>query len=130
MSRIQARDCGFKFVYQYLFSNETNTNFIDEEIELSEEESKFSTDIFSAVKDNITKINNKLNSCLKNGLTASDIYKLDYAIMVSAIAQIDYLQEPVALVINEAVELAKKYSTDKSPKFINGVLSTLYSNKN
>ena len=30
---------------------------------------------------------------------------------------------PKEVVINEAVELAKKFSTDKSPKFINGVLA-------
>ena len=129
MSRIQARDCGFKLVFQYLFNSEANTNFITEEVVLSEEENKFSTDIFSAVKNNLEEINFNLNACLKNGLTASNIYKLDYAILVSSIAQIDYLNEPAALVINEAVELAKKYSTDKSPKFINGVLSTLYNDK-
>ncbi len=32
---------------------------------------------------------------------------------------------PVAVVINEAVELAKEYSTDESGAFVNGVLSTI-----
>ncbi len=32
---------------------------------------------------------------------------------------------PVAVVIDEAVELAKQYSTDESGRFVNGVLSTI-----
>jgi len=36
------------------------------------------------------------------------------------------MNESVGLAINEAVELAKKYSTDNSPKFVNGVLSSIY----
>lgn len=32
---------------------------------------------------------------------------------------------PVAVIINEAVELAKRYGTDDSPRFINGILGTL-----
>ena len=64
----------------------------------------------------------------KKGLTLNSIYKLDYAILLVAIASIDYLEESISLAINEAVELAKKYSTDKSPSFVNGVLSSIYKN--
>jgi N utilization substance protein B len=32
---------------------------------------------------------------------------------------------PPKVVINEAIELAKKYSTDKSPAFVNGVLDAI-----
>ena len=126
MSRILARDCGFKKVFQYLFNEESNDNLILEEHKLSEEEKNFSDKVFLCVKDNLESINEKLNSNLKNNLTIKDIYKLDYAILLVAIASIDYLNEPVALIINECVELAKKYSTEKSPSFVNGVLSSIY----
>ena len=36
-----------------------------------------------------------------------------------------YEDVPVGVAINEAVELAKKYGTDESPAFINGVLAKL-----
>ena len=36
---------------------------------------------------------------------------------------------PFAVSINEAVELAKKYDDEKAPKFVNGVLNTVASNK-
>ena len=36
----------------------------------------------------------------------------------------EYLDDvPAAVAINEAVELAKKYDTDKAPAFINGILN-------
>lgn len=126
MSRILARDCGFKMVFQHLFNEESTDELIIEEHQLSDEEKVFSDTIFSCVKENLEAINEKLLSNLKNNLTIKDIYKLDYAILLVAIASIDYLNEPLALIINESVELAKKYSTEKSPSFVNGVLSSIY----
>lgn len=129
MSRILARDCGFKMVYQYLFSKETSPENICEEYALIEEDKQFALNLFDYVSTNFDDINNKISSNLKNGLQISDLYKLDYALLLSSIAEIDYLKENVSLVINEAVELAKKYSTDNSPKFINGFLSSVYNKK-
>lgn len=129
MSRILARDCGFKMVFQYLFSEQTEVEKFIEEYELTDEEKDFSVGIFSAVKNNFKELNNKLNSNLKNNLTVKDIYKLDYAIILVAMASIDYLEQAMSLSVNEAVELAKKYSTEKSPSFVNGVLSSIYKNK-
>lgn len=126
MSRILARDCGFKMVFQYLFSEQTEVEKIIEEFELTEEEKDFSISIFSAVKNNFEDLKNKLNANLKNNLTVKDIYKLDYAIILVAMASIDYLEQAMSLSVNEAVELAKKYSTEKSPSFVNGVLSSIY----
>ena len=126
MSRILARDCGFKMVFQYLFSEQTEVEKIIEEFELTEEEKNFSISIFSAVKNNFEDLKNKLNTNLKNNLTVKDIYKLDYAIILVAMASIDYLEQAMSLSVNEAVELAKKYSTERSPSFVNGVLSSIY----
>ncbi len=39
-------------------------------------------------------------------------------------------QTPVKVAINEAVELAKVYGSDSSPRFVNGVLGSLSSNQN
>ena len=128
MSRILARDCGFKMVFQYLFNENSEENLIFDEYQLVDEEKDFATSVFSAVKNNIETLNEKLSVSLKKGLTLNSIYKLDYAILLVAIASIDYLEESISLAINEAVELAKKYSTDKSPSFVNGVLSSIYKN--
>ena len=60
------------------------------------------------------------------GYTINRVYKIDLAILVLAVIELNYIKEnPKQVIINEAVELAKKFSTDKSPKFINGVLADI-----
>lgn len=126
MSRILARDCGFKMIFQYLFNENVEAENLYSEYELTDDEKAYSYQIVSAVKENIANLNEKISSSLKNNLKIKDIYKLDYALLLLALACTDYLNEPISLSINEAVELAKKYSTDKSPAFVNGVLSSIY----
>ena len=161
MSRTDARECGFKMIYESFFNNEIDVErFFDETIiddeyspktvqplkdnpeeidsgflidsenaaekYLTEDEEAFAKSIFKIYEDNKTEIENKLQDNLKKGLKISDIYMLDRAIIYAALVQIDKLQEPAGLVINEAVRMAKKYSTDNSPKFINGVLASIY----
>ncbi len=52
------------------------------------------------------------------------IFKIDKDILRIAIVEIVYVKDaPHKVVIDEALELAKKYSTDDSPSFINGILA-------
>ncbi|MBI5400148.1 transcription antitermination factor NusB [Candidatus Saganbacteria bacterium] len=50
------------------------------------------------------------------------IGKVDHSILRLALWEIDQQETPKSVVINEAVELAKKYSGEESAKFINGIL--------
>ena len=52
---------------------------------------------------------------------------VDKAIMRLAVYELFFAPEvPPKVVINEAVELAKLYASDNAPRFINGVLGTIY----
>jgi len=52
--------------------------------------------------------------------------KVDLTLIRLAVYEMKYDEDvPVGVAINEAVELAKKYGTDESPAFINGVLAKL-----
>ncbi len=54
------------------------------------------------------------------------IAKVDHMILRLAIYELKWEKDiPPKVVVNEAVEIAKAYSTDKSPKFINGVLGNI-----
>ena len=58
--------------------------------------------------------------------TASSLPSVDLAILRLAICEMLHQPEvPDKVVINEAIELAKNYSTDRSSKFINGLLDTI-----
>lgn len=126
MSRILARDCAFKMTFQYLFNKDFEVEKVFEEFDLTEEEKDFSLNLFGLIKNNYDEISQKISLSLKNDMKTTDLYKLDFAILLFTVCSIDYMQDSVALAINQAVELAKKYSTDNSPKFVNGVLSTIY----
>ncbi len=52
------------------------------------------------------------------------LFKIDKDILRIAIIELVYIKDaPVKVVIDEALELAKKYSTDDSPSFVNGILA-------
>jgi len=54
---------------------------------------------------------------------------IDKTILKMAVYEMKYVDDvPVAVAIDEAVEIAKKYSTDSAPKFINGVLGSISKN--
>ena len=57
--------------------------------------------------------------------------KIDLAILRVAIFEILYKEDiPSSVSINEAVELAKKYSHADASSFINGILGSVYSESN
>ena len=60
------------------------------------------------------------------GWKTSRMGKVDLVLIRLAVYEMEYDEDvPVGVAINEAVELAKKYGTDKSPAFVNGVLARI-----
>ena len=57
------------------------------------------------------------------GWQISRMPKVDLSILRLALAEVLYLKEtPMEIVIDEALELSKEFSTHASPRFVNGVL--------
>ena len=86
---------------------------------------KYINEMFSIIsehKDDIDNVYSNQETTWKiNRLSAVDL-----SIFRLAIAEILYMEDiPVGVSINEAVELAKTYSSEESAKFINGVLANL-----
>lgn len=75
-----------------------------------------------AVAEKISEIDEKINS-VSVGWKTSRMGKVDLAILRLAVYEIMYDEKiPNPVAINEAVELAKKFGTDDSSSFVNGVL--------
>ena len=121
MKRSNARELAFKTIYSKFFNTDDN-----DEMELTDREAmEFITKILKAFAQNYEEINEIISSHLK-GYTVERVYKIDLAIIMLAVVELKFIKEtPKEVVINEAVELAKKYSTEKSPRFINGVLADI-----
>ena len=130
MSRSQTRDLLFRLVFSYFFNKDSaGTSSLQgllDEAPLPTEEIDYIQTVFDCVKSNIEEIESLLSQKLKKGLQVKDIYPIDKAILICAVALANYFGEDKPLVINESVRLAQKYSTENSPKFINGVLSSIY----
>ena len=62
---------------------------------------------------------------LKSGWTIDRISTVDLALLKLAIYEIKYKQVPFKIIINEVVNMAKKYGEETSPSFINGVLAKI-----
>lgn len=58
------------------------------------------------------------------------VSQINISLLKLAIYEIIYKKIPYKVVINEVVELAKKYGDDNSRIFINGVLASIVKNKN
>lgn len=115
MKRNEARELAFKTIY---------SRFFNPSIELDEEITGFAENVINSYIQHTEEVNEAISSKLK-GYTLDRLYKIDLAIIILAVVEVRYLETPKPVAINEAVELAKKYSTDKSPKFINGLLAEI-----
>ena len=127
MSRIETRESAVFFIYQYDFRHES----LDEQIEIFvgenpgvKEDMEFFETTVRGVIANREKLDEKISGFLKKW-TIKRIPKLDKAILETAFFEILNLDEiPVSVSINEAVRLSKRYGTDDSSSYINGVLSS------
>lgn len=79
--------------------------------------------VVTGVSDHQAELDNQISSLLASGWTINRLVKADLIILRLALYEIQYVDEvPTAVAINEALELTKTFSNDKSRKFINGAL--------
>ncbi|MBP1045409.1 transcription antitermination factor NusB [Enterococcus sp. BWM-S5] len=72
------------------------------------------------------ELDQTINTHLGKNWTIQRIAKMDLIILRMAIFEMNYVNDvPNTVALNEAIELAKKYSDDRSRKFVNGVLSNV-----
>ena len=86
-------------------------------------------EIANAYKEHNIEIDNLIKK-FAHGWDIDRLVKIDKDILRISIAEIMYIEgTPVKVVIDEALELAKKYSTDDSSSFINGILGKVVEEK-
>lgn len=127
--RTQAREKAFQLIFERLFVKE-NYGF-DEEFFASlkkEEDKAYAKELINNFAQNMTSLQNTVSENLVN-YDISRVYKVDLALIYLALTDINYCQTPPQVAINETLELAKRFSTEKSSRFINGVLSSILKKK-
>ena len=130
LNRTEAREKIMVILYQIDFYKKENIEYNLEDIfhENLEMDNKYVKDIVNGVLENQDKIDETINKYLDNW-DLDRLGKTDRAILRLSTYEMIYYDTPKVVVINEAVELAKKYSDDKVVKLINAVLDKVRDNE-
>lgn len=128
MSRKQAREISFKMIFEFIFSKKVSNALLNDykqENNLTDDDVNYAITLIDRTRENYANIIEVIENNLV-GYTLDRIYKVDLAIILIATSELMYSKEIAdKIIINEAVELSKKYSTEKSYSFINGLLAKI-----
>lgn len=130
MNRSEIRELAFKLIYSLEIQKQEN---IEEQVELYLESNnienkdaiEYIKDAILGIEKNKEEITKSIEKHLKADWKIERISKMDLSILKLAIYEINYKEIPFKVVINEAVELAKKYGEDNSKNFVNGILASI-----
>ncbi len=126
-TRHQARTAVVGLLYAYDLGNENIAKFSDEILEedkIRNKQREFSHQLFEGTIENLDMIDKEIEKHLTDW-DYDSIGKVEKAILRLGAYEILVAKTDRAIIINEAVELAKALADDKSPKFINGVLDAI-----
>lgn len=126
MARLIAREAAMQLVFEQIFGGEGETEALVDLIDYTPGESdrKYIDMVVAGVKENRADLDAEISACLR-GWTIQRLSRVDLAILRLAVYEMKYASLPAAVSINEAVELTRKYSSESSCSFVNGVLGTI-----
>lgn len=135
MNRTAIREQTFKLLYSLEIQKQEN---LEEAIELYEESNEITDekakvyikDAIFGIQQHKDEIIKQIEKNLKSDWKINRISKMDLAVLKLAIYELKYTDIPFKVVINEAVELAKKYGEDSSKNFVNGILASIVKEEN
>ena len=125
--RIVAREDVFKLVFGYMFTLQKD----DEDLELflmdtdfDDSDKEYIKNTYEGVMKNYDEIQKILVETI-TGYAPERVFKTDKAVLTLGVYELKYTAHEKGIVINECVKLAKKYGTQKSGNFVNGVLAKI-----
>ncbi len=123
--RSDAREAAFQIVFADLFGGDGKKGFraaVYKDHKLKEEECAFAEALVSAVFAHKESLGEEIAAHVTR-FADYRIYPADKAVLLLALAEIRYFDDvPPVVSVSEAAALARKYSTEKSADFVNGVL--------
>lgn len=130
MSRRELRERIFLMLFRVEFHDDEGlaeqlSVFIEENEPMKEEDETYIQNKYMAIKERIEELDSKINENTK-GWKTTRMGKVDLTIIRLAAYEMLFDDDvPQSVAINEAVELAKKFGTDDSASFVNGVLAKI-----
>lgn len=120
MKRSEIREEAVKKLYSYFIASELDRSYEDAYIK----------ELVEGVILKEAELKKVANNYLKEGWDIDRLSLVDKAIIYVALYELKYTDLPYKVVIDEALNLAKKYSDDKIKDLINAVLDRYYKDNN
>ncbi len=129
MKRRKAREYALQILFQLDIRKEKPSATIFkrfwEERSPDDEVKTFTEEIVKGTTRHIEKINKQIHACARNW-SLDRMAMVDRNVLRMAVYEILYRMDiPASVTINEAIEIAKKYGTDESGSFVNGILDSV-----
>ena len=130
MGRSELREHIFKMIFGLEFTEEEQIEkqlelYLDQLDEVSEKDRSYMLAKAKAIAEKVCEIDAMINENA-TGWKTTRMNKVDLSILRLAVYEMKFDDDvPVKVAINEAVELAKRFSGDEGPAVINGVLGKL-----
>ena len=138
MSRSLAREIAFKALFQLEFNSGEDEDkefyenlaidtVINSGKKISQENCLYVNQVVKSTRAKLEEIDEIISAHLKKGWTIQRLATVDRNILRLSVYEIKFAEKtiPKGIIINEAVEIAKKYGTDTSGRFVNGILAAI-----
>ena len=128
MSRSELREHIFRMLFRIEFNSEEEMKeqeefYFESLEEASGKDQEYILEKYRAIVEKKEEIDNLLNQ-VAEGWKTTRMNRVDLTILRLATYEVKWDDDvPTGVAINEAVELAKKYSSDDGPSFVNGILA-------
>ena len=122
--RRDAREVVFKVLFSETFVEYDEELFstLCAEADLNDSEKAFASDLINKVNEHQQELNALIGE-LAVGYSEDRVYPTDKCALKIGLAEIKYLDTPYIVAIDEALAICKKYSTEKSLGFVNGIFA-------
>ena len=130
MDRTSARAAAMKLLYEWEMGGDggEDTRVGMLEIQPGEKETDYMEKLYAGVKENAAALDETIEKYAV-GWKLDRIMRVDLTILRLAIYELNYAGLTEAVAVNEALELARAYSTPEAVTFINGVLGSMIRSK-
>ena len=127
MEEMTKRELAFCYIYSQEVQKQNSKSQVKLFLDSTEVEDgrarEYVKDIAKGIKENDEEITKIISENLKSGWTIDRISTVDLSLLKLAIYEIKYIKTPYKIIINEVVNMAKKYGEERAGSFINGVFA-------
>ena len=126
MNRSELREKAMITVYQYLLVKLDTKQLIEYAFEMEQKDiPEYFVKVIHTAIDNEEKYKGYINEVIKKGWSYDRLGAIEKAILINGCAEFDLKEVEAAVIINESVELAKKYCDEDTYKLINRILDVI-----